>query len=66
MVDTLGNRLAELRDEAHRLRRDDSDFDVPDTRIAIGAYADLLDLSPTLVYDLSLSLSEIRRLGTLV
>ena len=66
MANSLGERVDELRDEAGRLGLDDSEFDVPDVRLAIGAYAELLDLDRRLVYDLSLSLKEIERLGEFV
>ena len=66
MADTLGDRVDELRDETRRRGIDDSAIDAPDTRVAIDAYADLLDLSETLVYDLSLSLKEIESLGRFV
>ncbi len=63
MVNSLGARVDELREEARRRRIDDSALDVPDVRTAISAYADLLELSDTLVFDLSLSLTDIRRIG---
>ena len=66
MANSLGARVDELREEARRRRIDDSALDVPDVRTAISAYADLLGLSDTLVFDLSLSLREIRQLAPLV
>jgi len=60
MTDTFGLRLDELMRLATRKGVGD-DIDAPDVKIAIGAYADALGLSRTLVYDLSLSLRQIRR-----
>ncbi len=66
MTDTPAGRIDELRDEARRLRIDDSDIETLETRDTIGAYADLLNLNPFLVYDLELSLAEIRQAGSTV
>ncbi len=62
MTDTLGLRLDELIEAAAKAGVGD-DIDAPELRIAVGAYADVLGLDVLLVFDLSLTLDEIRLLS---
>ena len=66
MTDTLTDRVQELRAEAKRLGVDDSDVDMPDPTGAVIVYADLLGLDDAIVFDLSLTLDQIRVASAMV
>lgn len=58
---TLGERVEELRKLAKRRGVADQVGDMPDPRMAVQAYADLLGFNIPLSLDLTLTLKEIER-----
>lgn len=56
---TLGERVEELRKLAKRRGVADQVGDLPDPRLAITAYADVLGFNIPLAFDLELTLKEI-------
>lgn len=61
---TLGERVQELRKLAKRRGVADQVGDLPDPRLAVEAYAELLGFNIPLAFDLELTLKEIEAFST--